>query len=1175
MEDTDFDSTRVEIRPEEPSKEQKTIDLERQLEEGAIFRHASMKHITQVDPVEAHARGRKASIIVYFAWMTILLASTIVSYVSADHGFAAAWLPTGVLTAALIRNNAPRTFYLLLGAIPIRFGVGAYVLGPVPGAIGAAVHVVCSAFMAALAKRICPAISNGHENLRGTIAYLLLILLGAIMEAFTFAFPVSSSARFANTGFNILVLRLFVGNVLGTLLVNPFFLAINARKAWRIIFFWKSGRLRYAMAMFVTASFMVGIPFMFLAAPPLVYGFSMYLLMPFAYVAVLNGGILGLCFSVSLGFASSIFVESYYRETPSASTDYNTGSFLQDDNVRTILGYQVWTASLIASGLLFLGVMRERDVAEVAFDRLQRGVARNGTKESTRRSNAVALAAESATLLTFVCDELQMPLQEVIRHATTIAANSGLGKTGQSAQAIKKSGAHMLAIVNDAWELANVANGTIVLEPTDVDLPRFLEQLTDEVRTGLADRELKIETKFSVPQSARLDEARVRRVFRAVVLNACKRVPQRGCIQIHATTSTRYSKPSDRRDTIELDISVTVAGFMLDDRQVDLLIRPYAHGRVTSDGTADLSMAVATVLARYMGGRVVLFTQPGRGTVFSCRLPVKVDIGSGYGDLPDMTHKKNDEPTGGALKPPLMKQISTVATHAAENIGRRLSSANLRRRSRDYAHIDIASLPDTAANTPRPLGPPPPTSPGEMSMMTTGSGTTPMDTPGDVSDKQLVLVVDDSRINRMILIKMLSSYPDLKVHEAANGTDAFVMCMSHTYSLILMDLIMGEMDGYECTRRLRREGITTPIILTTANVERTETFRHAGVDQLLIKPIRREHLADVLTTLRIVPEQTQEQPDIDPMTPPPLGTEISQILSEQLGYFDCKKPNSVSGMFPQSPSFSSASSGSLFPHLRNSGSMPRSPHVFARNAPILIVDDNDVTRRILRKQLTGLLPGREIVEATDGRQAVALCGAGQKFAIIYTDLDMPGMSGDIASARIRTMRAISGGPPIVAVTGHVLDTESYQGLRAAGINDAITKPVSTEVLADTLVTYGITTDGGSISRQASPDLASSRNSSDTAPNGFGEVRREYKAQLQRTRSLSPGSSLSRPPRSIRASDSNHDSAPATPDAGSLSRPLLYADRSERARQSASADTPEIAVTPDLNEERGRSETRRH
>lgn len=101
-----------------------------------------------------------------------------------------------------------------------------------------------------------------------------------------------------------------------------------------------------------------------------------------------------------------------------------------------------------------------------------------------------------------------------------------------------------------------------------------------------------------------------------------------------------------------------------------------------------------------------------------------------------------------------------------------------------------------------------------------------------------ILVVEDNMVNQMLIgfvLKKVNIVPDV----AANGKEAIVLCEKQTYDLIIMDLQMPEMDGYETTLYLRNNlKLTTPIIAMTATalLEDQEKSAKVGMNDFMIKP---------------------------------------------------------------------------------------------------------------------------------------------------------------------------------------------------------------------------------------------------------------------------------------------------------------------------------------------------
>ena len=116
-----------------------------------------------------------------------------------------------------------------------------------------------------------------------------------------------------------------------------------------------------------------------------------------------------------------------------------------------------------------------------------------------------------------------------------------------------------------------------------------------------------------------------------------------------------------------------------------------------------------------------------------------------------------------------------------------------------------------------------------------------------------ILVVDDEPRIVSVIQSYLSQYGH-EVVTAFNGTDALRLAEKETPDLIVMDIMMPEMDGYEVLRRYRQQA-DTPVIFLTAKVEEEDKVLglELGADDYVIKPFRpRELLARIKAVLRRV-----------------------------------------------------------------------------------------------------------------------------------------------------------------------------------------------------------------------------------------------------------------------------------------------------------------------------------
>lgn len=116
----------------------------------------------------------------------------------------------------------------------------------------------------------------------------------------------------------------------------------------------------------------------------------------------------------------------------------------------------------------------------------------------------------------------------------------------------------------------------------------------------------------------------------------------------------------------------------------------------------------------------------------------------------------------------------------------------------------------------------------------------------DTVKKQTILIVDDTPLNIQILIETLGDEYD--VNFANSGREALEMVADNLPDLILMDIQMPEMDGYEACRRILELAPGLPIIAQTAHAfaEEKEKCLAAGMLDHITKPINPQELQAVI-----------------------------------------------------------------------------------------------------------------------------------------------------------------------------------------------------------------------------------------------------------------------------------------------------------------------------------------
>jgi signal transduction histidine kinase/DNA-binding response OmpR family regulator len=265
-----------------------------------------------------------------------------------------------------------------------------------------------------------------------------------------------------------------------------------------------------------------------------------------------------------------------------------------------------------------------------------------------------------------------------------------------------------------------------------------------------------------------------------------------------------------------------------------------------------------------------------------------------------------------------------------------------------------------------------------------------------------ILVVDDNRINRLIVREMVTSC-GAEVSEAVSGEAALAAIREgvntgQPYRIVLLDMRMPAMDGLEVAQRIQREHLPIrPLILMLSSDDlkpQVARLREIGLDAYLVKPITRKELFEAIR--RVIEEANLNGAD---------------TLPERCA--------------PQIQSTTSAGT----PEMR-----------------ILVAEDSPDNRLVIAAYLRR--EPYQVDFALDGREAVNKF-ISQRYDLVFMDIQMPEVDGLAATRTIRRWESDHGlsPTPIIALTASVLEEDVRLAL-ASGCNLHMSKPVRKRVLLD-------------------------------------------------------------------------------------------------------------------------------
>ena len=127
-----------------------------------------------------------------------------------------------------------------------------------------------------------------------------------------------------------------------------------------------------------------------------------------------------------------------------------------------------------------------------------------------------------------------------------------------------------------------------------------------------------------------------------------------------------------------------------------------------------------------------------------------------------------------------------------------------------------------------------------------------------------ILIVDDDPAIRKLLEKVMHSN-EMETSAAGSGAEALQLLSQETYDLILMDVMLGDMEGFEVIKRLRAQGIKTPVMIVSGRNEDYDSLYglSVGADDYITKPFRPVVLgAKVKALIRRNRDLILQKPDV-------------------------------------------------------------------------------------------------------------------------------------------------------------------------------------------------------------------------------------------------------------------------------------------------------------------------
>jgi two-component system sensor histidine kinase/response regulator len=541
-------------------------------------------------------------------------------------------------------------------------------------------------------------------------------------------------------------------------------------------------------------------------------------------------------------------------------------------------------------------------------------------------AHADALSNQKSNFLATMSHEIRTPMQSVYGMLEMIELEKPSANILTMAQTARNSASGLLEILDDVLDFAKMDADQMELDQFEVPVRTLARGILEALSVKIQGKPilLKDDIDENVPFVIMGDPKRLRQIIINLMGNAMK-FTHKGSVTIRITTEPKVLPAATHGLVLRFEIVDT--GIGMSSEVASKLFRPFSQADNSTSrkyGGTGLGLSICRKLVSLMGGEIGVTSEMGKGSVFWFEIPTQeVSTDTQISDLPKLEGisvlSVEDHPMGAKEIVKSLKSmgatVESCSTYkeAIELIKRRpfdvgivdqglpdglgLDLVREIMQVRPFMGLIMYTVRDDAGlqHSLQSLGVSYLTKPASRK----GLGEAVRDaasktTEFSIEGPRKLIIAEDTASVRDVLQRQLDIL-GVDATFVENGREALYAVRSGEYGILLTDLHMPEMDGYELVRTLREDDKNLdrhfPIIVLTADVQMSErsVYLDKGFDECLLKPVSLGQFRRLLIRWGLLTVADNEEHPISfpPQQPTENTSEIDKdAMIQQMGAFD-------------------------------------------------------------------------------------------------------------------------------------------------------------------------------------------------------------------------------------------------------------------------------------------------